>query len=337
MKSKIGIISIVVVVALVGVVALTSLATKSGESSTPAEPVTLAQASDNSQDGSAEQAYLELKANLKTLEQEAQSVRSSEQRLDILKQMDVLLAEFIDSYPRTPESYDAAFEAGMVNSALQKPKMSVRYLEMYLNGAVDAPRDKQAYGHYYLAESYRQLDKYEEAEAEYKIILNQYSNIDPRLTQAAQSNMAMLDSEKKLKVGGEPLPFEVTDTKGNKLSPEKLKGKVVLLDFWATWCGPCRQEMPNVIKVYDKYKDKGFEIVGISLDRSRTDFDKYIDKYNMTWPQFYDGKFWQNEVATIYGVKSIPATYLIDKKGKIRYKSLRGHQLETAVKKLIDE
>ena len=95
--------------------------------------------------------------------------------------------------------------------------------------------------------------------------------------------------------------------------------------------------MPNVIKVYDRYKDKGFDIVGISLDRDRAAFDKYIDKYNMDWQQFYDGKFWQNEVATLYGVKSIPATYLIDKKGKIRCKSLRGSQLESAVKELLAE
>jgi peroxiredoxin len=95
--------------------------------------------------------------------------------------------------------------------------------------------------------------------------------------------------------------------------------------------------MPNVIKVYDKYNEKGFEIVGISLDRSRDDFNRYLKTNEMTWPQFFDGKYWQNEVATLYGIKSIPATYLIDKKGNIRYKSLRGRQLEVAVEELLAE
>ena len=95
--------------------------------------------------------------------------------------------------------------------------------------------------------------------------------------------------------------------------------------------------MPNVIKVYDKYNGKGFEIVGISLDRNRDSFDRYIEKYDMSWPQFYDGKYWQNEVAKLYGINSIPATYLIDKKGNIRYKHIRGRRLEVAVKELLAE
>ena len=112
---------------------------------------------------------------------------------------------------------------------------------------------------------------------------------------------------------------------------------MLLIDFWATWCGPCKQEMPNVKRIYSKYNKKGFEIVGISLDRSRSDLDQYIEKYGITWPQFYDGKFWRNDVAVKYNVQSIPATYLVDKKGNIRYKSLRGDQLEAAIKKLLEE
>jgi thiol-disulfide isomerase/thioredoxin len=343
MKSKIGIISIAAVVA---VLAIMSLATKSRVSSSaqetanPAEPTTLAQASgasDSGQELSAEEAYLKLRADLKELEGKAQTERSAERRMDILKEMDVLLSEFIDSYHGTPEAHEASFELGMVSFVLQKPEKTIRYMEGFLHNSQDAPRDKQAYAHFYLAEAFRLLGKYDETEAEYKIILGQFKDVNPQLSKTVETNMAMLGSERKLKVGGEPIPFEVSDVNGKKLSPEMYKGKVLLLDFWATWCGPCRQEMPNVIKVYDRYKDKGFEIVGISLDRSRSDFDRYVAQYKMTWPQYYDGKFWQNEVATLYGVKSIPATFLIDKKGKIRYKSLRGNQLESAVKKLLDE
>ena len=153
----------------------------------------------------------------------------------------------------------------------------------------------------------------------------------------AEMNLAGIETDKKLAIGREPIAFSVKGIGGETISPEKYKGKVLLLDFWATWCAPCKQEMPNVKNVYKKYHKKGFEIVGISLDRSRSDLDRYIEKNDITWPQFYDGKFWKNDVAVKYNVQSIPATYLIDKNGKIRYKSLRGAQLENAVKKLLEE
>jgi len=95
--------------------------------------------------------------------------------------------------------------------------------------------------------------------------------------------------------------------------------------------------MPHVKKVYDKYREKGFEIVGISLDRNRSSLDSYIESNSIRWPQYFDGKYWQNDIAQQYGVQSIPATFLIDREGKIRYKSLRGKQLEVAVEKLIGE
>jgi thiol-disulfide isomerase/thioredoxin len=288
-------------------------------------------------DVSVEEAYEAMSARLRTLQTSAQRERSAERQQEYLREMDLVISEFIDSYPNTPQAYSAAFEAGMVNFSLQQPKLAIPHLETYIQRSTDAPRDKQAYAHFYLAESYKQVGKYDDAEAEYKIIITGFSNVDQRLTAAVNQNLAMLDGERKLTIGGEPIPFEVTSIKGEKISPSKYKGKVLLLDFWATWCAPCRQEMPTVIKVYDKYNSKGFEIVGISLDRNRQDLDSYISKNNIEWPQFYDGKFWQNEIATKYGIQSIPATLLIDKNGKIRYKSLRGHQLETAVKELLAE
>jgi len=336
MKSKGGIVGVVVILAVIGGIAV---ATLSSRSSDPAGTSTAVASSPSATqgEGSVEEVYLQLTDELSDLENKARSERSQDARLDIIKQMDTMLTEFIDDYRGTPQAAEAAFEAGMVSFSLQKAQKAIGYLEMFLQNAVDPPRDKQAYAHFYLAEAYKQAGKYEDAEAEYKIILSSFTDVDPRLASMVQQNLAMLDSEKKMKVGGEPIKFEVTSVSGEKLSPGKYKGKVLLLDFWATWCVPCRQEMPNVIKVYDKYKKDGFEIVGISLDKSRTDFDRYIDKYDMTWPQYFDGKYWNNEVSTLYGIKSIPATFLIDKKGKIRYKSLRGPQLEVAIKELLAE
>lgn len=118
---------------------------------------------------------------------------------------------------------------------------------------------------------------------------------------------------------------------------EDFKGKVVLLDFWATWCGPCRIDMPHVVDMYKKHHKNGFEIIGISLDRSREALDRYVKANDMNWPQYFDGKYWQNDIAMKYMVRAIPATFLIDKQGVIRYRSLRGRQLEEAVDKLMKE
>ena len=338
MNKKIGIVSVIVVLVAAVAVTVATVSTRSPEpSGGVGAGVAVASASSGETDAAAEEAYQILTADLKELENKARTKRSMDSRIEILKQMDVVLAEFIDDYAGTPEAAMASFEAGIVNFSLQKPEKTIRYLETFLAGAADPEREKEAYSHFYLAEAYKQSGKIDDAEAEYKLLLKSYGDVDQQLTSMVQQNLSMMDSERRMKVGSSPVDFAVTSITGEKLSPQKFKGKVLLLDFWATWCAPCRQEMPNVIKVYDRYKDRGFEIVGISLDRDRASFDKYIDKNNMDWPQFYDGKFWQNEVATLYGVKSIPATYLIDKRGKIRYKSLRGSQLESAVKELLAE
>jgi thiol-disulfide isomerase/thioredoxin len=339
MKHRIGIAALLIVVAVVAAVVVVNLSSRSDESAGVASEAVAATA-DGSQEqatGDVEADYQSLNARMDELETKARASRSTDEQLEIIRQMDALLTEFVSKYSGTPQAAEKSFDAGMVSFSLQDPKKAIRYLETFVNDAVDPGRDKEAYAHFYLAEAYKQLGEYDDAEAEYKTIIANYADVDRRMTAMVQQNMAMLDSERKLKIGAPPIDFTVTSLNGEKLSPEKYKGKVLLLDFWATWCAPCRQEMPNVIKVYDKYNKHGFEIVGISLDRNRADLDRYLDKYDLEWPQFFDGKYWQNEVATLYGVKSIPATYLIDKKGNIRYKSIRGHQLELAVKELLDE
>jgi thiol-disulfide isomerase/thioredoxin len=244
---------------------------------------------------------------------------------------------FRKRWPNTPEANDAAFQLGAMNFGMQKYEQSTQLLKEFLGKATNDQRDQQAYARFYLAESYKGLGKYDLAQAEYDAILTRYSDINPQLTEVAKSNRSGLDTERKLAIGGEPVHFSVKSLDGKELSPAAFKGKVLLIDFWATWCGPCVKEMPNVKEVYDKYHGKGFEIVGISLDQSRDRLDKYIESNKITWPQYFDGKWWKNDVAVRYGVQSIPTTILVDRSGKIRYKSLRGKQLETAVQQLVAE
>ena len=122
---------------------------------------------------------------------------------------------------------------------------------------------------------------------------------------------------------------------GKEIALSSLKGKLVLIDFWASWCGPCRKEMPNVIKIYSKFKNKGFEIYGVSLDQDKEKWMEAITKDGINWPQVSDLKYWDNVAAKIYNVQGIPYTVLIDKDGKIIAKNLRGQELEKKIAEVL--
>jgi thiol-disulfide isomerase/thioredoxin len=134
-------------------------------------------------------------------------------------------------------------------------------------------------------------------------------------------------------VAGSTFPdFAEKDLDGKPISVAGFKGKVVLVDFWATWCGPCREELPNVIATYKKHHADGFEIIGVSLDSDRDELDAFLKQTDgMTWPEYFDGQGWHNKLAVKYGVEAIPFSVLIGPDGKIIGKSLRGEELEDAV------
>jgi thiol-disulfide isomerase/thioredoxin len=141
---------------------------------------------------------------------------------------------------------------------------------------------------------------------------------------------------KKFDALGKPLVLQFTAVDGREVDVATWKGKVVLLDFWATWCAPCVGEVPRVVETYEKFHAKGFEIAGISLDREKSKLTEFVAGHKMAWPQFYDGLFWENKYAQQFGIESIPAMWLIDKQGNLRDLDART-DLSGKVEKLLGE
>lgn len=136
-----------------------------------------------------------------------------------------------------------------------------------------------------------------------------------------------IDASKTTAIGSIAPDFTLNDVNGKPVSLAAYKGKYILVDFWASWCGPCRQENPTVVKAYNTYKSKGFDILGVSLDEKKDKWEQAIQQDNLGWTQVSDLKGWQSDAAALYGIKAIPMNYLLDKEGKIIAKSLRGEDL----------
>lgn len=165
--------------------------------------------------------------------------------------------------------------------------------------------------------------------------LKKYIELEPSSADASQAR-AVIANTKMVDLRVAPT-FAVKSHSGGDLSLEKQRGKIVLLDFWASWCLPCRVDLPEVKKIWKKYGGDQFVIIGINLDSSRPLFEGYIKEEGLTWPQYYDGLGWGNKLARLYGVYAIPHTVLIDQEGVIRATGLRGDDLAEKIDDLLNK
>ncbi len=171
-------------------------------------------------------------------------------------------------------------------------------------------------------------------EASIKTKNESYQLITDRIRQKIESN----PNRPKIKIGMQAPDFTASDPQGKQITLSEIKGKVTIVDFWASWCKPCRIENPNLVKLYDKYHSKGLEIISVSLERGnqKAFWIEAIKKDQLNWYNVSNLKFWQDPIAQAYSVNSIPATFILDENGTVVAERLRGAELEATIKNLLE-
>lgn len=252
---------------------------------------------------------------------------------------------FIKTHPKYDKVDKIYFILGSVLVEFDSPEEGIAVLEELIRYYPLAPSVEPSLLN--LGIAYDKLSMHDKADETYYKLINNSKYNNGQYAKTAKTLLETDISDRKGSLDGlsdaststnfidkKAIDFQVVDLNGETLSLEKYRGKIVLLDFWATWCGPCLAEMPFVKSTYQKYKNQNFEIIGISLDQDLNQLTTYLETNGITWPQYYDNG---DQISNLYQVQAIPTTYLIDNKGIIRYANLRGNALENAVRQLVLE
>jgi len=294
-------------------------------------------------DGDAE--WEKVSVAIQELKSPKQPPKSREEAVEFLKKglndFDAAVAEAMKAAPTNPARYDAALFETMVGRAREMagvaaPAKPAVTLEEILKAEDAKPETKSEASFISVIQS---LEKVEEAGGDTAAIL---AMAEKHLKDfPAEKRNRMVESKiKSIKASAElktkPLDLKFTAVDGREVDLAKLQGKVVLIDFWATWCGPCVAELSNVLKAYTELHPKGFEIIGISLDSDKAKLEAFVKERGMEWPQFFDGLGWKNEISSKYGINSIPAMWLVNKKGMVVSTSARKELVENVTKLLAE-
>ncbi|MFN8415882.1 MAG: TlpA disulfide reductase family protein [Cytophagaceae bacterium] len=246
-----------------------------------------------------------------------------EQKLDSIKEVDYR-SKYADELLQDIKSLEAEFDVHLHTTIKQNVGSPVVFSFL---SYLDWPNDLA-----FIEEVTNEIKK---SQPDYKYTkllvenLNQYKAYIEQKAAADQQNPGAI---------GKIAPdFALPDVNGKIIRLSSLRGKYVLVDMWASWCGPCRQEMPNVVNAYQRFKGKNFEILGVSLDNNKDNWLKAIKSDKMTWPQVSDLQMWQSSIVSLYKIEGIPATYLLNPEGIVIARDLRGNELEKKLEEVLSK
>lgn len=245
---------------------------------------------------------------------------------DSTKVFDDIMGEALSEYRSLPNYDDTLLVQSIIKRYDTADSLRLNWVENWIAENLNSPVAQ----YLYIAEKMSAASA-EELSAQIQLF-------DSTLAHNSLANRmrARVDVLNTTAIGAVAPVFSLADTSGNLITSSSVYGKVTLIDFWASWCGPCRRENPNVVAAYTKYHEKGFEILGVSLDKDANRWKKAIKDDALTWNHVSDLKGWETEAGALYGVNAIPFSVLVDANGKIIAKDLRGEELHIKLSELLD-